>query len=102
MPKEAAGVEEKPDVAQVYLLFCSNVLSLFEEVVKMLERDAIMDSFLRRLIPRRDDKFYGYITRQTLKLLSASDANLAREEFTTFLNTAISYLEKWFTFSEEN
>lgn len=63
---------------------------------------AIMDSFLRRLIQRRDDNFYGYLTRQKLELLSASDANLAREEFTPFLNAAISYLEKWFTFYEEN
>ena len=58
LPDDAAGVEEEADLAEVYLLFCNNVLSLFEEVVKKLERDAttsadlyaIMDSFLRRLI----------------------------------------------------
>lgn len=73
LPTEATGVEEKPDVAEVYLLFCNNVLSLFEEVVKMLEPDAttsadlyaIMDSFLRRLNQRRDDKFYGYHQTKT-------------------------------------
>ena len=107
---DAAGAEEEADLAEVYLLFCNNVLLLFEEVVKKLERDAttsadlyaIMDSFLRRLIKRRDDKFYGYLTRQKLQRLNASEANLAREEFTAFLNTAISYVQKWFTLSEEN
>ena len=110
LPKEAAGIEEEPDVAEVYLLFCNNVLSLFEEVVKTLERDvttsadlyAIMDSFLKRLIQRRGDSFYGYLTRRKLQLLNASDADLAREEFTAFLNTAIGYVEKWFRFSEDN
>ena len=105
LPDDAAGVD-----GEVYLLFCNNVLSLFEEVVKKLERDAttsadlyaIMDSFLRRLIQRRDDKFYGYLTRQQLLHLNAAEANLAREEFTAFLNTAISYVQKWFTLSEEN
>ncbi|MEQ2238808.1 hypothetical protein ILYODFUR_037092, partial [Ilyodon furcidens] len=63
---------------------------------------SIMDSFLRRLIQRRDDGFYGYLTRQKLQRLSPSDADVARQEFTAFLNTAISYIQKWFDFSEEN
>ena len=77
LPEDTAGVEEEADLEEVYLLFCNNVLSLFEEVVKKLERDAttsadlyaIMDSFLRRLIKRRDDKFYGFLTRQKLQHL---------------------------------
>ena len=110
LPKEAAGVEDEADVVEVYLLFCNNVLTLFEEVVKRLERDvttsadlyAIMYSFLTKLKERRDGQFFGYLTRQKLQLLDANDANLAREEFTAFLNTAISYVEKWFTFSDDN
>ncbi|MED6247141.1 hypothetical protein ATANTOWER_031713 [Ataeniobius toweri] len=85
-------------------------MSLFEEEVKMLEKNvttsvdlySIMDSFLRRLIQRRDDGFYGYLTKQKLQRLSPSDADVARQEFTAFLNTAISYIQKWFDFSEEN
>ncbi|CAJ1064635.1 uncharacterized protein LOC102077137 [Xyrichtys novacula] len=88
----------------------SNVLSLFEEVVKKLERDntvsvdlyAIMDSFLQRLTQRREDKYYGYLTRKKRQLLSPDDARLATGEFTTFLNTAIYHVEKWFNFSQEN
>lgn len=108
--EDAAGVEEGADIVEVYLLFCNNIMSLFEEVVKKLEKkvttsvdlSSIMDSFLRRWIQRRDDGFYGYLTRQKLQCLSPSDADVARQEFTAFLNTAISYVQKWFDFSEQN
>jgi len=94
----------------MYLLFCNNILTLFEEVVKKLERNdttsadlyAIMHSFQTKLSQRRDDGFYGYLTKQKLQHLSPSDADVARQEFTAFLNTAITYLQKWFNFSEEN
>ncbi len=61
-----------------------------------------MDSFLRRLIQRRDDGFCGYLTKQKLQRLSPSDADVVRQEFTAFLNHAIRYLKKWFDFSEQN
>ncbi|MEQ2201327.1 hypothetical protein XENOCAPTIV_010813 [Xenoophorus captivus] len=110
LTEDADGVEQEADIVEVYLLFCNNVMSLFEEEVKMLEKNvttsvdlySIMDSFLRRLIQRRDDGFYRYLTRQKLQRLSPSDADVARQEFTAFLNTAISYIQKWFDFSEEN
>uniref|UniRef100_A0A671TRE5 DUF4371 domain-containing protein n=1 Tax=Sparus aurata TaxID=8175 RepID=A0A671TRE5_SPAAU len=109
LTEDAAGVEEEADIVEVYL-FCNNVMSLFEEVVKKLEKNvttsvdlfSIMDSFLRRLIQRKNDGFYRYLTRQKLQRLSPSDAYVARQEFTDFLNTAISYVQKWFDFSEQN
>ncbi|XP_047201966.1 uncharacterized protein LOC124855884 [Girardinichthys multiradiatus] len=75
LTEDADGVEQEADIVEVYLLFCNNVMSLFEEKVKMLEKNvttsvdlySIMDSFLRRLIQRRDDGFYGYLTRQKLQ-----------------------------------
>ncbi|KAK5622012.1 hypothetical protein CRENBAI_012469 [Crenichthys baileyi] len=108
--EDADGVEQEANIVEVYLLFCNNVMSLFEEVVKILEKNvttsvdlySIMDSFLRRLIQRRDDGFYGYLTREKLQRLSPSDADVVWQEFTAFLNTAISYVQKWFDFSEEN
>lgn len=110
LTEDTAGVEEKADIVEAYLLFCNNVMSLFEDVVKKLEKNgttsvelySIMDSFLRRLIKRRDDGFYGYLTKQKLLRLSSSDADAVRQEFTAFLNHAISYLKKWFDFSEQN
>lgn len=50
----AEELQEEGDVVEVYLLFCNNILSLFEEVVKNLEKDdttyvvlyAIMKSFV--------------------------------------------------------
>lgn len=35
----AEELQEEGDVVEVYLLFCNNILSLFEEVVKNLEKD---------------------------------------------------------------
>lgn len=110
LTEDAAGVEGEADIVEVYLLFCNNVMCLFEEVVKKLEKNvttsvdlySIMECFLTRLIQRRDDGFYGYLTRQKLQRLSPSDADGARQEFTAFLDTAISYVRKWFDFSEEN
>lgn len=65
LSEDAPGPEEEADIVEVYLLFCSNIMSLFEEVVKKLETNVtssvdlycIMDSFLMRLIQRRDDGF---------------------------------------------
>jgi len=102
--------EEDGDIVEVYLLFCNNILSLFEEVVKKLESNAttcvelysIMDNFKQKLTQRRDDQFYGYLTKLKLQRLLPQEANMARAEFTAFLNTAISYVEKWFNFSEDN
>lgn len=110
LSEDVAEDEEEADLVEVYLLFCNNVMSLFEEVVKKLEKNvttsvdlySVMDSFLKRLILRRDDAFYGYLTRQKLKHLPLSAAEVARQEFITFLNTAISYVEKWFDFTEGN
>ncbi|KAL7397330.1 hypothetical protein ABVT39_020256 [Epinephelus coioides] len=98
--EDGAGVEEEAGIVEMYLLFCNNVMSLFEDVC--VDLYSIIDSFLRRLIQRRDDGFYGYPTRQKLQRLSPSDADVARQEFATFLNTAISYVQKWFDFSEQN
>ncbi|ROL52056.1 Protocadherin Fat 4 [Anabarilius grahami] len=94
LTSNAAGVEDdEPDLVEVYLLFCNNILTLFEEVVKKLERNdttsadlyAIMHSFLTKLSQRRDEGFYGYLTKQKLQRLSPSDADVARQEFTALL-----------------
>ena len=110
LPDDATDIEEVGDLVEVYLLFCNNILSLFEEVVKKLEKDtttsvdlyAIMDSFMKKLVQRKEDMFYGYLTRQMLQHLPPSDANTAKQDFTAFLDTAIKYVKKWFKFSEDN
>ncbi|CAM4598668.1 unnamed protein product [Leuciscus chuanchicus] len=93
-----ASTEEDADNVEVYLLFSNNILSLFEDVVKKLENDSttcvelysIMSTFKQKLTQRRDDQFYGYLTKT------------GQGEISEFLNTAISYIEKWFDFSEDN
>ncbi|XP_039859831.1 uncharacterized protein LOC120716363 [Simochromis diagramma] len=73
-----------------------------KNVTTFVDLYSIMECFLKRLFQRRDDGFYGYLTRQKLQRLSPSDADGARQEFTAFLDTAISYVRKRFDFSEEN
>lgn len=105
-----ASTEEDADNVEVYLLFSNNILSLFEDVVKKLENDSttcvelysIMSTFKLKLAQRRDDQFYGYLTKVKLQHLLPHDADRARADFTAFLNTAISYIEKWFDFTEDN
>ncbi|KAJ8352127.1 hypothetical protein SKAU_G00236030 [Synaphobranchus kaupii] len=103
-----SGVQEDDgNVVKVYLLFCNNILYLFEKVVKKLEASAttcvelypIMHSFSAKLKQRRDDQFYGYLTKTKLQHLSPVDAGKAREEL---IDTALRYIEKWFDFSESN
>lgn len=104
-----SGDSTEEDIVEVYLLFCNNILSLFEEVVKKLESDettcvesySIMDNFKQKLTQRRDDQFYSYLTKVKLQRLLPCDADMARADFTAFLNTALSYVEKWFNFSED-
>ena len=104
------STEEDGDIVEVYLLFCNNILSLFEEVVKKLESNettcvelySIMDNFKQKLTQRRDDQFYGYLTKVKLQRLHPCNADMARADFTAFLHTALSCVEKWFNFSEDN
>ena len=99
--EEEDSNEEDGDIVEVYLLFCNNILSLFEEFVKKLESNAttcvelysIMDDFKGKLAQRRDDQFYGYLTKLKLQKLLPPDVNRASTDFTAFLNTAIGYVE---------
>lgn len=62
LPDYANEVEEEADV-EVYLLFCNNVLNLFEEVTKKLEKNytttidlyATIRSFRDKLQQRKRD-----------------------------------------------
>ena len=111
LPSDAEEVNaEESDVVQVYLLFCNNILSIFEEVVKKLERNdttvielyPIMKEFRDKLVQRRKDRFYGYPTKVRLEQISVSEANTAKADFQAFLSTATTYIEKWFDFSDGN
>lgn len=57
--------------------------------------------FKQKLTQRRDDRFYGYLTKVKLQRLLPHDADVAKADFTAFLITEPSYVEKWFNFSED-
>lgn len=61
-----------------------------------------MKAFRDKLVQRRKDSFYGYLTKVKLQQLSSSEEDTANEEFQAFLSTAITYVEKWFDFSEDS
>ena len=78
------STEEDADDVEVYLLFCSNILSLFEEVVKLesdsancVELYSILATFKQKLTQRRDDQFYGYLKVHYVTLTVIGQLNLS-------------------------
>ncbi|GAA6079644.1 uncharacterized protein LOC113746684 [Tachysurus ichikawai] len=66
-----------------------------------VELYSIISTFKQKLAQRKDDQFYGYLTKVKLQHLLSHDADRAEADLTAFLNTE-SYIEKWFDFSEDN
>lgn len=67
-----------------------------------VELYGIMLAFRQKLTQRKEDGFYGYLTKVKLQHLTSHKADRTKADFTAFLDTAISYIEKWFDFSEDN
>ena len=92
--------EQEADIIQVYLLLCNNILSIFKEVDKKLERNdatavdfcPIMKAFRDKLMQRRKDSFPGYLTKVKLQQFSSWKANTANADFQAFLSTVPSYM----------
>uniref|UniRef100_H3AWU7 HAT C-terminal dimerisation domain-containing protein n=1 Tax=Latimeria chalumnae TaxID=7897 RepID=H3AWU7_LATCH len=103
--KHADTVEDDDiqDTVEAYLLFCNNILNIFEEAnqkarKKMTTAPEIyrsMKCLKDKLNQRKKDEYYGYLTKQKMTGLSPSEADTVKKEFKEFLNCAIAYLENW-------
>lgn len=62
----------------------------------------IEQMFKMKMLPRKQDCFYGYQTKQLMdKWLPAQQSKL-QEDIQKFYDSVIAYIAKWFDFSPEN
>ncbi|XP_061727678.1 uncharacterized protein LOC133532840 [Cydia pomonella] len=101
------------DLIEVYLNFCSHILNVFSKTIKSLEGDSItvldvfniMTNIKKDLLKRKEDKFYGFMTMQKIESLEQSSPgqkNKICKNFDLFIYKAVSYLETWFNFDNDN
>nr|XP_014344257.1 PREDICTED: uncharacterized protein LOC106703586 [Latimeria chalumnae] len=80
LPKHADTMEDNDLQDTMELLFC-NILNIFEEAIKKLERNDTtapeiyrsMKCLKDKLNQRKEDEFYGYLTKQKMNGLSPSE-----------------------------
>jgi hypothetical protein len=63
-------------IPEIYQLFTNNFLKLFEDIIKLLEKNnttcvdlrvfSVMDMLLTKLIQRKGKRFYGFIVKTKL------------------------------------
>lgn len=98
------------NIPEIYLLFLNNLLKLFEEVIKKLEKNStsiieiylIFENLNKKLVERKEQKFFGYTVNQKLKQLDAPKANQIENDLLNGLTYAITYLNKWFNLEKDN
>ena len=104
---------EDHDIIEIYLLFTSNTLHIFNKTIKCLEGNCItildvyniMNNLKKELMHRKADMFFGFNTRQKLRHIEQSSPELFHKinrNFLLFVDKCFCYLEKWFDFSQTN
>ena len=102
--------EGQPLQLQVYLAFLNNVLKMFHEVVLQLEgQDGtvcelydIMFTLKTKLQQRQVDSFFGMEASELLQEFPDREAATIKKDLSNFYNAALTYLEKWYDFTENN
>lgn len=97
------------DLAEAYLGFLCNIGNVFLKTIKTLESDdclvlelyQIMENLNTFLLTTLNEKFYGFIAHQTLKKCDNTvDKDLFVKEATAFIEASISYINKWYNFTD--
>ncbi|CAM4600073.1 unnamed protein product [Leuciscus chuanchicus] len=83
---------------QAYLSFLHNALKTFHDVILLLEGDNIT----RKLQQRQADSFFGVETSALLQKFPDCEATAIKQDFSNFYSTSLSYLDKWYDFSDSN
>ena len=102
--------DDDVSVPLVYLQFLHNCLPVFQSAILQLERQDLtavdmyqaMSSVRHKLQKRQTNKFFGYTVSQALSKVPTAVASKLESQFLGFYSKAISYMEKWFDFSEKN
>lgn len=99
------------DLSLAYLGFVMNTCTIFQPALKKLQSNSIlvldlydiMDEVRQSLIDRKKQQFFGSIART--KLLTCDNDTAVKRfqaDANLFFDVAISYLEKWFDFGDNN
>ncbi|KAG6438962.1 hypothetical protein O3G_MSEX000365 [Manduca sexta] len=105
--------DQEGEVVEIYLHFISHMLNIFNKIIKRLEGNEvtildvynIMCNLRNELEQRKTDKYFGYETKMRLQKIEKSSHetfNTVISNFLLFIDMSISYLTKWFDFSEDN
>lgn len=100
----------QPLELQTYLSFFHNVLKIFYDVILLLEGDSmtvcelydILSTLRTKLRQRQADSFFGVETSSLLQQFPDCKATAIKQDFSNFYRTSLSYLEKWYDFSDSN
>ncbi|CAM5148887.1 unnamed protein product [Eretmochelys imbricata] len=108
--EDAVSDDDIVTLPELYVYFVHNILSQFNNTVKVLESDYIqvtelygVFNRLRREIQNRQEQgFYGYKATQFLKKLPPNEQNKFVGDAQRAYTRMLQYLEKWFDFSENS
>lgn len=111
--KNLLMLENQHDLIDIYLHFASHILNIFHKTIKSLEGNSvtivdvfgIMENLKSELQQRLKDNYFGYTTKQKLKPFEQSSPDLYSKTNTNFslcINKCLTYLQKWFDFSNDN
>ncbi|XP_073206492.1 uncharacterized protein [Lepidochelys kempii] len=108
--EHAVSNDETLTLPELYIYFVHNIMSQFNNTIKVLESDYVQVTELytkfnklRREIQNRQERgFYGYKVTQFLKKLPPNKQNKFVGDAQRAYTRMVQYLEKWFDFSENS
>ena len=109
---EAFKDEEEESYAQMVCLFLQNIMQIFSNNIKLLEREntssaelhEVMTAVRKKIIERKEDQYFGKLVLNRMKTVAVEDCKKEkfRNEANSFLDKCISYLEKWYDFDKSS
>nr|XP_005315155.2 zinc finger protein 736-like isoform X1 [Chrysemys picta bellii] len=108
--EDTVSNDETITLPELYICFVHNIMSQFNNTIKVLESDyiqvtdlyAIFNKLRREIQIRQEQGFYGYKVTQFLKKLPPNEQNKFVGDAQQVYTRMLQYLEKWFDFSENS
>ncbi|XP_051803049.1 uncharacterized protein LOC127533610 [Acanthochromis polyacanthus] len=102
------GEQDDPNELEITFFFLQNVLKIFSTAVLSLESNSltsvevygVMNDLRVKLQQRKNDAFFGTKVDDIMASSPSNKVDRLRQEFSSFLQVAVDYLEKWFDFSQ--
>ncbi|XP_043381024.1 uncharacterized protein LOC114021903 isoform X1 [Chelonia mydas] len=108
--EDAVSDDDIITLPELYVYFVHNILSQFNNTIKVLESDyvqvtelyGVFNRLRREIQNRQEQGFYGYKVTQFLKKLPPNEQNKFVGDAQRAYTRMLQYLEKWFDFSENS